>query len=91
MVNMVEQTVVDAIESCDADHDKAFNNGALRSTVKRLLVCIPDDLSGIINSFEDAIFQIAMASKSLEIIVSAVARETVAMTPIARYAAQFLI
>lgn len=87
MIDMAEQTVVDASKSCYMNQDKAFMKGALRSSLNVLLVSIQDDLSNIRNSFEETIFQLATALKSLAISASAVARETVAIALTALYSA----
>lgn len=83
MIGIAKQTVVDALESRNVVQNKAFIKGALKSVLNELLVFILDDSSGIRESFEDAIVQVATAPKLLAIIASAVTKDTVAITPIA--------
>lgn len=87
VINIAEQTVFVTLEACDADHIKNVFKVALKNALNGLLVSIRDDFSDIKEPFEDAIVQVAMATQSLAIIASAVAKGTATGAPIARYAA----
>lgn len=52
---IVDQTVVDALQTCDVDHYQAFIKAALQSALSRLLVSMLDDSSVIRESFKIAI------------------------------------
>lgn len=72
------------------DRNKAFPKVALRSALNGLLIYIWNRFSGIKKSFEDAIIKVAWVLKLLVIIASAVARDTAAIAPTARYAAKIV-
>lgn len=42
VIDNVKQKVIDALETCDIDHNKAFIKAAMRSALKELLVSILD-------------------------------------------------
>lgn len=88
VINIAEQTAVDALENCDVDHDRVFIKDTLRSALNGLLVSTIAESSGVETSFEDATVQVVAAPKSIALIASAVAKDIKAMTPIARYAAK---
>lgn len=88
MIDVAEQTVINALETCDVDHNKAFVKGALRSALKSLLLSIMEDSSGIRESFEEAIVQVATAPKTLIAIASAMVTDAAIMAPIAKFVAQ---
>lgn len=46
MINIAERTVIDAMETCNVDRNKAFIKDTLRSASKRLLGSILNDTSG---------------------------------------------
>lgn len=88
VINIAEQTVVDVLETCYVNHNKGFIKGAMKSALNDLLVCILSDSSNLREFFEYAIIQVANAPKLLVIVASATARDTAAMAPSSRYAAQ---
>lgn len=88
LVDIAEQTVVDAFETYDVDHNKDSIKGALKSVLNELLVFILDNSSQIRESFKGAVISVATAPKLLPIIASEVAKDSSAMTPIAWYAAK---
>lgn len=73
VADIAEQTVLDALETCDVDKNEAFIKSALKSALNGLLVSILDDATDIRDSFENTIIQVATAPKSLAAIVSGVA------------------
>lgn len=56
VINVAEQTVFDALETCDVDENKTFTKSALKSALIRLQLFSLDDLSGNGKSFGDAIY-----------------------------------
>lgn len=90
LIDIVKQTVVDALETSDVEHHKNFIKAALRSALNRLLVSTLDDSSCIKESFEDAIIQGATAPNLSAVIASVVTKDSAAMTPIARYATRIV-
>lgn len=56
VINITEQTVVDALETCDEVQNKALIKNALRSALYRFIVFILGKASGIKESFEVATF-----------------------------------
>lgn len=73
VINIGEQTVVDALETCDVDHNKTFIKAALRNALNRQLVSILDDFLRTRESFENALIQAATAPESLAIGALAIA------------------
>lgn len=90
VIIIVEQTVLDALETCKVHHDKVFIKAALSKALDRLLVFVPNDLSGRRKFFEDVIFQVATAPKALSMISSAFAKYTPVMPLIAWYIARIV-
>lgn len=82
--------MVSILKICDVDRNKTFVKNALESTSIGLLVTILDDSSGITESFKDSIIQVKSAPRWLAIIATAIAKDTVALAPIARYAAKIV-
>lgn len=76
MIDLVERTVLYAFETCNVDHSMAFVNGVLCRALKSLLVSILKDKSGIGESFESAIVQMATG----QIVVSRIRKEAVTNT-----------
>lgn len=87
VINVAEQTAL-ALETCYAHYNKAFMKRVLRRALDELLIFTLHGTSGIKKPFEDATSQVATTPKSFVINVSTVARHTVAIRPIARYAAK---
>lgn len=50
--NIAEHTVIDALETCDVEHSKAFIKAVLKRAFNGLLASVQDDSSGIKESFE---------------------------------------
>lgn len=90
VVEIAEQTVLKAPETCDADHNNVLIKGALRSVLTGLSVSILDDSLGIRESFEDSIIQVSTAPKSPSVVVKAIVNDVAVMAPIPRFAAQIV-
>lgn len=55
VINIVQQSVADALETCNVDHNKAFIEGALESAMNGFSLFILGDSWNIRNSSEDTI------------------------------------
>lgn len=78
MISIGEKRVINALETCDANHKKAFFNGALFSALNILLWSILKDDFRIRESFKFAIVDIAKS----RIVVWAVAKSSVTDTSV---------
>lgn len=63
VINIFEHAVVDTLETCSVNHNKAFIKGALRKALNPLLLATQDDTSGIWKYFGDKIIQLAAQPK----------------------------
>lgn len=52
VINVTEQTLIDALETCIVDHNKTFIDVAQRSALNGLFVFISNELSVVRESFE---------------------------------------
>lgn len=88
--DIAKQIIIDALETRDADCNKRFIKGTLRSTWNRLWDSVLSKSLGIGEFFADAILQMNAAPKPLAIVSSVAASDTVAMAPTALYATKNL-
>lgn len=88
VINIAEQSVVDALEACDINYNKTFIENALRSVLNELALSFLNDSLLVRESFLHAIIQVTIAPKSLAIVASAAARDSAFMASIAWYAAR---
>lgn len=57
VIDLVEQTVINAIKRCDVDHNKTFVKETFRCHLNTLMLSITKKSSGMRESFEPAIVQ----------------------------------
>lgn len=88
VIIITEQAGADTLKPCDIDYNKAFIKGAQKSALKRWLVSILNNSSGIKNSFGKDIPQVSTASKSLALITLAIASGAAVMDSIFWFAAR---
>lgn len=74
VIDVAKQTVICALKTCRVDHNNAFEKRNLRSDLNFVLISFMEDFSGITGSFEEAIVQVASASKTLTTIASVIAK-----------------
>lgn len=77
--------MIDALETCNVDQNKAFIKDVLRSALNSILLLILEDESGIRESFESAIFQVATSVKAVSKIGKAIMTDAVVLAPIAMF------
>lgn len=90
VINKADQTVFDALETSDVEHNKALFEGALRGSLNGLLIFFLDGSSSIREVFEDAIIYVETTLKPLAIIAFAIMIAVTGLAPNAWYAAEFL-
>lgn len=83
VINTTERTMVDALGTCDVDHNGAFIQGRKRVALHSSLLSILVNLLDIEEIFKETIVQEATAFESLAILALAVARDTAAIASIA--------
>lgn len=88
IIDVSEQTVINALEMCDVDYNKAFVKGAILSALNILLLSIMENFPGTIETFEGAIMQVATASRTLAAMASAIAKNATLIAPIAQFASK---
>lgn len=85
VMDIAERTVIEALEPCDVNHNKAFVKRALLSALSSLLTSILKDEYGIKESFESAIVQVATCEVVLSIILKAMVFDHAVLTPIVQF------
>lgn len=63
IIDLAQKTVIDALETCDVDHNETFIKEALCSALNSLLPSILEDDSGIRELFKSAIVQVSTSEK----------------------------
>lgn len=86
IIDVAEQTVLDASETCDVDQNKTAVQGALHSVLISLLLSIKEKFSRIRESIGEANVQVATASNTLNAAASAMARDAAVVAPIVNLA-----
>lgn len=88
VMNISQRTVIDALETCKVDHNKAFIKGALRNAPNSLLISILKNESGIRESSEFAIVQVATSLNFVSKIFKAIVTDAAILAPIAKVVEQ---
>lgn len=85
-MDIAERTVIDALETCEVDHNKAFVKEALHGALNSLVMSILEDEFGIRESFEFAVVQIATIQVVMPKIATTVVTDSVVLAPIVQFA-----
>lgn len=83
-----EQTLIDALEASDADHEKSFVKSALMSALNELLTPIIDNFVRMRESFKDGVTQVATSLRSLTTIAAATTKDAAVIALSAKFAAE---
>lgn len=89
-IDIVNQTVLDALATFHVNQNKAFTKRALRLALSRQLVSVSKDSTRIGIFFEDAIIHVATAPKSLSVIAKKMINDAAAMKSNARFVSQIV-
>lgn len=90
LVDGDKQTVIEALETCDANHNKAFIKGTLRSALNELLMFILDNISATRKPLEPAMIQATIAAELLPTIAATTIKIVVVMAYIVKFAAELV-
>lgn len=86
VVIVAKQTVINALETCDINHNEVCIKSALKSAPNGLLISVMDSPLEIRKSFKVAVIQLASSPRLLTTIAVAVARNAAVMPPITKFA-----